>query len=149
MTAFGIVKFLHVVSVAFWLGGITLSVFFLRDAILTKQTDQMNHTLNRVQHWNLAMFVPTSVIVLLTGVTMMILINGDKPSWLLVKERSGSLFVILFIMFVIFYGRKTLAKIKAKGIGVEKTVGILRHYIVFLNISVICMVILIFIVTAK
>lgn len=109
----------------------------------------MNHTLSRVQHWNLAMFIPTSVIVLLTGVTMMMLINGDKPSWLLVKERFGSLFVILFILFIVFYGRMAIAKIKTKGVGNEKIVGILQHYIVFLNISVICMVILIFIVTVK
>ncbi|MBA4603350.1 DUF2269 family protein [Thermoactinomyces mirandus] len=149
MTAFGIVKFLHVVSVAFWLGGIALLAFFLRDAMMTKQIDQMNHVLERAQHWNLVMFVPTSVIVLLTGVIMMMTVDGHKPSWLLAKERFGSLFVILFILFVVFNGRKTLAKVKFKGFGDEKTVRILKYYIAFLIISLICMVILIFFVTVK
>ncbi len=149
MTAFGIVKFLHVVSVAFWFGGIVLMVFLLKDAIMTKLTDQMNHALDRVQRWNLVMFIPASVIALLTGVALMMMLDGYKPFWLLVKERFGSPFIVLFILFIVFYGRSALAKVKRKGVGSEAHVGILEKYILFLNISVICMVILIFFVTIK
>ncbi|MGA8941644.1 MAG: DUF2269 family protein [Thermoactinomyces sp.] len=149
MTTYGIIKFLHVVSVAFWLGGITLSTFFLRDAMMEKQIDQMNHTFERVQHWNLVMFVPASFVVLLTGITMLMQLDGSKTFWVLVKERFGSLFIILFIAFVVFYGRSALAKMRIKSSENGINFRILKYYTIFLNISIICMAFLIFVVTVK
>lgn len=149
MTAYGFIKFLHIAFVAAWFGGAALMAMFLRDAIRTDQVDRMNHALNRAQRWNLTMFIPTSVIVLLTGIFMMMQTGGEKPLWLLVKERFGSLFILLFILFIVLYGRKALAKVKSDGIEKEQVIGILKRYIMLLNLSVLCMVVLMFFASVK
>lgn len=149
VTAYGIIKFLHIAFVAAWFGGASLMAMFLRDAICTGETGRMDHALNRAQRWNLTMFIPTSVIVLLTGIYMMLQFDGDKPLWLLVKERFGSLFILAFILVIVLYGRKALAKVKSDGIEKEQVIGTVKRYIMLLNISVLCMVVLMFFASVK
>jgi protoporphyrinogen IX oxidase len=143
-----IALFIHILFVATWFGGTSLMAMVLRDATRSHQLETMTHALEKVQRWNLTMFIPTAVVVLLSGIYLWIP-YAQKPLWLLVKERFGSLFVILFILTVAFYGKRLLQQIKANGIDSSKGQVILKRYILMLNLSVLSMMILIFFVTFK
>jgi protoporphyrinogen IX oxidase len=73
----------------------------------------------------------------------------NEALWLMVKERFGSLFVIVYILYIVFYGRKTLNQVQAAENEPEKAKSLLKRYIMVLNISLLCMVVLIFFVTTK
>lgn len=148
MMAIKIALFIHVVSVAAWFGGISMMAMYLRDATRSGNLETMSYALGKAQRWNLTMFIPTAVLVLLTGIYML-LQYANKPVWLLVKERFGSLFVVLFILLIALYGRKLLSQVKAGGVDSAKGQAILKRYILLLNLSLLCMVILIFFVTVK
>jgi putative membrane protein len=148
MMAIKIALFIHVVSVAAWFGGISMMAMYLRDATRSNNLETMSYALGKAQRWNLTMFIPTAVLVLLTGIYMLMQ-YANKPLWLLVKERFGSLFVVLFILLIAFYGRKLLSQVKAGGVDSAKGQAILKRYIMLLNLSLLCMVILIFFVTVK
>jgi protoporphyrinogen IX oxidase len=143
-----IALFIHILFVATWFGGTSLMAMVLRDATRSNQLETMTHALEKVQRWNLTMFIPTAVVVLLSGIYLW-LPYAQKPLWLLVKERFGSLFIILFILTVAFYGKRLLQQIKAHGIDSSKGQAILKRYILMLNLSVLSMMILIFFVTLK
>jgi protoporphyrinogen IX oxidase len=143
-----IALFIHILFVATWFGGTSLMAMVLRDATRSNQLATMAHALEKVQHWNLTMFIPTAIVVLLSGIYLW-LPYAQKPLWLLVKERFGSLFIILFMLVVTFYGKKLLQQIKANGIDSSKGQAILKRYILMLNLSVLSMMILIFFVTLK
>ncbi|MFC7441643.1 DUF2269 family protein [Laceyella putida] len=149
MTAGLIVKFLHVLFVATWFGGISLMAMVLRDATRSNNIETMSHALDRAQRWNMTMFMPSSILALLTGLYMLVQTSGEKPLWLVVKERFGSVVVILFILFVVIYGRKALNQVKTSGIETEKAQTIIKRYIMLLNISLLLLVVLIFFATVK
>ncbi|SEN38646.1 DUF2269 family protein [Lihuaxuella thermophila] len=140
--------FIHVVCVAAWFGGISVMAMYLRDSIRSGNPETMSYALGKVQRWNLTMFIPTAVLVLLTGIYMLMQ-YANKPTWLLVKERFGSLFIVLFIVLIALYGRKLLNQVKAAGTDSAKGQAILKRYIMLLNLSLVCMIILIFFVTVK
>lgn len=150
MSLTSIALFIHVIGVATWFGSITLMAMYLRNATRTKNLENMATALATTHRWNLTMMIPTSVLVLITGIYMFAAIGGaEKPLWLLVKERFGSLFVILFIIVISFYGKKLLQKVKDTETKQEMAQTLLKRYILILNLSVLCMVILIFFVTVK
>lgn len=141
------VLFLHVIFVATWFGGISMMAMYLRDAVRSGDSDKISYTLNRAQRWNMTMFVPTSVLVLLTGMYLFMQFSG-RPLYLLVKERFGSLFILLFIIFVTWYGRKLLKQVtesKDKALSIKLT----KRYIMLLNISILCIAIIFFFVMMK
>ncbi len=146
MWGYKISLFIHVVSIATWFGGTTLMAMYLRNAIRSNNNETMTQALSTAHRWNLTMMVPTSVLVLLSGFYMLLQHSGDKQLWLLVKERFGSLFVVVFILLITLYGKKLL---KAALEASSAKQAILKKYIMILNISVLCMVILIFFVTTK
>ncbi|AUS07682.1 hypothetical protein C1X05_01710 [Laceyella sacchari] len=149
MTAGLVVKFLHVLFVATWFGGISLMAMVLRDATRSNNLDTMSHALNRAQRWNMTMFMPSAVLSLITGMYMLMQVDGEKPLWLIVKERFGSVVVLLFILFVVIYGRKALNQVQASGIESAKAQSIIKRYIMLLNISLLLMAVLIFFATVK
>ncbi|MBD1372312.1 DUF2269 family protein [Hazenella sp. IB182357] len=151
MEFMNIALFIHVVCVATWFGGATMMTMFLRDATRSNDVTTMANTLAKVQRWNLTMFLPTSVLVLITGMYMWMAYVGaeSKPLWLLVKERFGSLFIIAFILIIAFYGKKLLNQVKESGVQTATAQALLKRYIMLLNFSLLCMIILIFFVTIK
>jgi putative membrane protein len=152
MTSFQIVLFLHVVLVASWFGGAAMMAMVLRDSIRTGNAESMNSALLRVQRWNLMMYIPVSILVLATGTYMLwdkwYKIGAPLQLYALVKERFGSLFILLFILFVAILGKKWL-KQASDAKDAEKTASILKRYINVLNLSLLAMTILIFFVTTK
>jgi putative membrane protein len=148
MDTYHLVLFLHVVLVATWFGGISLMAMVLRDAVRSNHSETMAHAIDRAQRWNLTMFLPCAVLALITGVYMLLTWH-DHALWLIVKERFGSLFVILYILFVALYGRKALKQVKSAGIETTQAQKILKRYIMILNLSLLCMAVLIFFVTTK
>ncbi|MBA4496017.1 hypothetical protein ACFO25_15655 [Paenactinomyces guangxiensis] len=153
MNATSLALFIHIVCVAAWFGGVSMMAMYLRDATRSNNLETMSYALGKAQRWNLTMFIPTSVLVLITGVFMMLQMKllqlENKPLWVMMKERFGSLFVILFIVLIAFYGKKLLKQIQATGIDSGTGQSILKRYIMLLNLSLLCMVILIFFVTVK
>jgi protoporphyrinogen IX oxidase len=141
--------FVHVVSIATLFGGISLMAMVLRDATRSNEAETMSKAMEKVQRWNLTMFVPTSVLILLTGIYMLMKFDANKPLWLLVKERFGSLVIVLFIVFVVWYGKKLLQGVKASGTDVQKAIALVKRYIMILNLFLLFMIILIFFVTTK
>jgi putative membrane protein len=148
VTAYQLVLFLHVATVATLYGGVALMSMVLRDSVRSGDPSMMARTLDRVQRWNLTMFIPVSLIVLITGSYMLMQFHA-KPLWLLVKERVGSLFLVLFILFIVFLGRKWLGQVQAQGVDTAKAQAVVKRYIMVLNLSLVLMTILIFFVTTK
>lgn len=140
--------FIHVFSVATWFGATTLMAMYLRNATRTNDNTVMANSLETAQRWNLTMMIPTSVLALITGMYMLMQFEGDKPLWLLVKERLGSIFIIVFILVIALYGKKLLKAAKESASS-STTSSFLKRYIMILNLSVLIMLILIFFVTTK
>jgi protoporphyrinogen IX oxidase len=149
MTTGLVVKFLHVLFVATWFGGISMMAMVLRDATRSNNLDTMSRALNRAQRWNMGMFMPLAVLALITGIYMMMQVDGEMPLWLIVKERLGSVVVLLFILFVVIYGRKALNQVQTSGIESAKAQSIIKRYIMLLYISLLLMAVLIFFATVK
>jgi uncharacterized membrane protein len=140
--------FIHVFSVATWFGATTLMAMYLRNAIRSNDETNMVQSLATAHRWNLTMMIPTSVLALITGLYMLMQYEENKPLWLLVKERLGSLFIVVFILVITLYGKKLLKSAK-DSVPNKTTATSLKRYIMILNISVLVMLILIFFVTTK
>jgi putative copper export protein len=140
--------FIHVFSVATWFGATTLMAMFLRNAIRSNDQVVMSSALATAHRWNLTMMIPTSVLALITGMYMLMQYDANKPLWLLVKERLGSLFIVVFILVIALYGKKLLNAAKTAASS-DNTSRFLKRYIMILNLSVLVMLILIFFVTTK
>jgi putative copper export protein len=140
--------FIHVFSIATWFGATTLMAMYLRNATRTNDNTVMANSLATAHRWNVTMMIPTSVLAFITGLYMLIQFQGDKPLWLLVKERLGSLFIIAFILVIALYGKKLLKAAKESASS-STTASFLKKYIMVLNLSVLIMVVLIFFVTTK
>jgi putative copper export protein len=140
--------FIHVFSIATWFGSTTLMAMYLRNETRSNEQLAMTNALGTAHRWNLTMMIPTSVLVLITGMYMLIQYEGDKPFWLLMKERLGSLFIIAFILLITLYGKKLLQAAKNAS-SADAAVAPVKRYIMVLNISVLIMALLIFFVTTK
>lgn len=144
-----ITLFIHVLTVATWFGCIALMAMYMREAIRSKSVENMRRAIQQTHRWNLAMIVPTSVIALVTGLYLLFQYHSDNnPTWLLVKERFGSLVILAFILLVTFYGRK-LVKAAQNTDSLEQAQKPLKTYILLLNLTLLCMVILMAFVTMK
>lgn len=144
-----IALFIHVLSIATWFGCIALMAMYLRVATRSTSVETMRQAIQQTQRWNLTMIIPTSVFTLITGLYLLIKSYSDNnPTWLIVKERFGSLVVIAFILLVSFYGRK-LVKTAQNTDNPEQAQKPLKTYILILNLTLLCMIILMAFVTMK
>jgi protoporphyrinogen IX oxidase len=148
MWSFKISLFIHVLSIASWFGGISLMAMYLRNATRSNDEQTMSQALTTAHRWNLTMMVPTSVLTFISGMYLLMQHTGSQPLWLLVKERFGTLFILVFILIITIYGRKLLKAAQKAGSS-NLAATLLKRYILILNLSVLCMVILIFFVTTK
>lgn len=153
MTLFGFVLFIHVICVATWFGGVSLMSMVLRGATRTNNAESMQQTVSQVQRWNTTMFIPTAVLVLLSGVYMLydlVYKTGMKaPLYLSIKERLGSLFIVAFILLITLLGSRIVKAVKAAGTDLAKAQALIKRYIMVLNISLLIMAVLIFFITTK
>ncbi|PTX58900.1 hypothetical protein C8P63_11482 [Melghirimyces profundicolus] len=144
-----IALFIHILSIASWVGGITVMAVWLRKS--TKLHDQglsMKESLVNVHNLNVRMMVPVAVLTLLTGLYMLVQWGPDKPLYLLIKERFGSLIVLLYAVGLPIYGGRLLKKVKAETDPAAMT-GTLKRYIRLLNLTLLLLVFIIFAVTFK
>ncbi|TCS93262.1 hypothetical protein [Hazenella coriacea] len=144
-----IALFIHVVCVATWFGGTAFMAMYLRDSIRSNSLETMSYSLGKAQRWNLMMMIPTAVLVLATGIYMLMQFASKDQLWIVVKERFGSLVIVLFIVLIAFYGKKLLKKVQASGIDLSKAQAHVKRYILIHNISLLFMIVLIFFVTVK
>lgn len=139
--------FIHVVCTATLLGGLSLIVMFLRDATRSNQASILIDRIQKIQHWNKAMMVPVSGLALVSGIYMLFQ-YAQKPTWLLIKERFGSLFLFLFIVLVLTYGKKLVQKIEGET-EFPAMLPFAHRYIRLLNFAILYMIAMIFVVTFK
>ncbi|GGE23816.1 hypothetical protein GCM10011571_27330 [Marinithermofilum abyssi] len=145
--AYKIALFIHVFSMATWFGGIAGMAFLLRKSIRQhEQGFSMKQTLENVHKLNTSMIVPTAVLVLAAGLYMLTTWDANKPLWLLVKERFGSLITFLYIVAIPFYGKKLLNKVREATDAAEMAAGV-KRYIMLLNVTLLAMLVIIFFVT--
>jgi protoporphyrinogen IX oxidase len=139
--------FLHIISIATLIGGTSFMVMYLRDTTRCQDQDRMRYALGKVQHWNVFMMTPVSILAALSGFYML-LQYSHKPTWLMLKERLGGLFLLCFILLITVYGRKCVKQEK-QSIDISQTQTIIRRYITALNFSILIMILLTFVVTFK
>lgn len=144
-----IALFIHVVCVATWFGGTAFMAMYLRDSTRSNSLETMSYSLGKAQRWNLMMMIPTAVLVLGTGIYMLRQFASKDQLWIVVKERFGSLVIVLFIVLIAFYGKKLLKKVQASGIDLSQAQAFVKRYILILNISLLFMIVLIFFVTVE
>ncbi|WP_028778456.1 DUF2269 family protein [Shimazuella kribbensis] len=140
--------FIHVLCVATWFGATTLMAMYLRNSTRSNDELTITNSLATAHRWNLTMMIPTSILVLITGMYMLMSYDENKPLWLLVKERLGSVFIVAFILIITLYGKKLLKSVKESA-SISTSASIVKKYIMILNLSVLVMLILIFFVTTK
>lgn len=145
-----IALFIHVFTIATWFGAITLMAMYLRDATRSTQLENMAYAIQKSQRWNLTMMIPTSVLAFLSGLYMLLQSHSaNNPTWLIVKERFGTFVILAFILIITFYGRKLVKSLQNKDVNIEEAQKSLKRYIMVLNLTVLCMVILMAFVTLK
>ncbi|MCS1352150.1 CopD family protein [Mechercharimyces sp. CAU 1602] len=143
-----ITLFLHVIFVATWFGGLSMMTIWTRKAMKGNPTQaQKVESLRSIHRVNLTMLIPSSVIALLTGFYLYFSIGLDPtPLWLLVKERFASIAILVYILFFTFFGKSLLKKASADTDQVDAG---MKRYAMFLNISTLVLLIIIFFATTK
>jgi len=144
-----IALFIHVLSIASWVGGLTVMAVWLRKS--TKLHDQglsMTESFQNVHNLNVRMMVPVAVLTLLTGLYMLVQWGPDKPLYLLIKERFGSLVVLLYVIGLPIYGGRLLKKGKTEK-DPAALAGTVKRYANLLNITLLLLVFIILVVTLK
>ncbi|QKG85466.1 hypothetical protein GXN76_14060 [Kroppenstedtia pulmonis] len=142
--------FLHVLSIATWFGGLSVMAVWLRKSIAFNDSGiAMDKSLESVHNLNVRMMVPVAVLALAAGFYLLMSMYGgaDKQLWLLIKERFGSLFILLYIIGFPIYGGKLLKKAKAADVSAKT--AIVKRYIHTLNFSLLLILVLILAVTFK
>ncbi|SMO88733.1 hypothetical protein [Melghirimyces algeriensis] len=144
-----IALFIHVLSIASWVGGLTVMATWLRKSTkLHEQGISMTESLVNVHNLNVRMMVPVAILTLASGLYLLIQWGPDKPMYLLIKERFGSLIVLLYAVGLPVYGGRLLKRVKSETepSAMTKTV---KGYINLLNITLLLLVFIIFVVTLK
>lgn len=101
--------FVHIVSVAFWLGSIgALIVLHRKGKSLGESAESavVYQTTRSVVRW---IMNPSSVLVLLTGVTMLVqmgLGGKPKPFWLGFMEQFGGMVALISVALLTWQTRK-------------------------------------------
>jgi putative copper export protein len=116
---YGLLLFLHIGSVAIWVGSIIMVVILLsmlkKDLQSPKVAELTGKTIkvfNRVTH-------PSSFLVLLTGVFMLMsdtwgMANHDSfPFWITFMEQAGSVVILVFIIAISIIGKKATKRLAA------------------------------------
>ncbi|WP_169713759.1 hypothetical protein [Paludifilum halophilum] len=149
MIGYKIALFVHILSIATWFGGLTVMAVWLRKSTALHQSGiSMSKSLENVHNLNVRMMVPVAVLALAAGMYMLVTgtWGADQPLWLTVKERFGSLFVLLYIIGLPLYGGKLLKKVQSEKD--ESTMAsTVKRYIGLLNFSLLAMLVIIVFVT--
>ncbi|MDR6227582.1 DUF2269 family protein [Desmospora profundinema] len=131
-----IALFIHVLSMAAWFGGLAVMAVWLRKAIANHESGiSMTKSLQFVHNLNVRMMVPTALLVLLAGLYLLFGQGGaGGQTWLLIKERFGTLFLLVYIIGLPIFGGKILKSAQAAS-DANAMVPLVKRYILVLNVS--------------
>lgn len=104
---FGLWLFLHITSISIWLGSIVAVAFMLMMIRNHKGKDTNALVRNTVKVFN-RLSHPSSFIVLITGVAMLIQQSAfkDQPLWLKYMQDLGTLVILVSIAVLSILGKK-------------------------------------------
>lgn len=145
-----IALFIHVVSMAAWFGGLAVMAVWLRKAIANHEAGiSMTKSLEMVHNLNVRMMVPTAALVLFAGLYMLIGQGGSGgQTWLLIKERFGSLFLLVYIIGLPIFGGKLLKQAK-DATNTDTMAPVVKRYIMLLNVTLLIVAFIILAATIK
>ncbi|PTM53317.1 DUF2269 family protein [Desmospora activa] len=145
-----IALFFHVVSMAAWFGGLSVMAVWLRKAIANHEAGiSMSKSLEFVHNLNIRMMVPTAALVLIAGLYMLIGQGGSGgQTWLLIKERFGSLFLLVYIIGFPIFGGKIFKQAKA-ATDANTMASLVKRYIMVLNVTLLILAFIILTATIK
>jgi putative membrane protein len=145
-----IALFIHVISMAAWFGGLAVMAVWLRKAIANHESGlSMTKSLEFVHNLHVRMMLPTAVLVLIAGLYLLFGQGGaGGQTWLLVKERFGTLFLLVYIIGLPIWGSKVLKKAKATS-DTQAMVPLVKRYIHVLNLTVLVIAFIILTATIK
>lgn len=145
---FGILLFFHLTSLAVWLGSMLISALLLKSF---KNSDKANSSefIKQLTKYISMLTHPSSFLILVTGIWMLILQAGDDANqfWLQYMQGLGTLLVIGFIVMISIYSRKLSKGLTSPQKG-STTVG-LSAYINTLLITSLLIISIIFVVAMK
>lgn len=149
--AYKIALFIHVLSIASWFGGLAVMVVWLRKS--TKLHDKgisMDHSMENVHNLNVRMMVPVAIMAFAAGLYLLMSGNwgADKPMWLTIKERFGSLIILAYVIGLPVYGGRLFKKLQGETDTAAKAAGV-KRYINLLNLTLILLAFIILVVTFK
>jgi len=129
----------HIIGVAIWIGSFAALGFLLRSLIKNKEDELEQYTfvIKRIRLWVNTGVLPSSFIVLITGVFMILQFDHDTlPFYLKFMEQAGSMIILFTIIAVTIYSRKIGKKLDGKLMKKEKNLESLSlMYTNFLFIS--------------
>ncbi|MFC4075349.1 hypothetical protein [Salinithrix halophila] len=149
MVGYKIALFIHILSVASWFGGLAVMSVWLRKSIKLNETGiSMTKSMESVHNLNVRMMIPVAILALAAGLYMLVSGNfgADKPLWLTIKERFGSLFILLYAIGLPIYGGKLFKKVAEGG---DQAVSVVKRYIALLNTTLVVLLFIIFVVSFK
>ncbi|MHA6483355.1 hypothetical protein ACX1C1_15835 [Paenibacillus sp. strain BS8-2] len=144
---YGLLLFAHLAGLMVWVGSLIAVIVML--LMLRGQSGQAGANemsariigmINRLAH-------PSSVIVLLSGVTMIIKLDlgSNKPLWLSVMEQAGGTVILLFLIVAGIMSSKLKKRLRAQPSG---TVGMSR-YLTTMAVSLTAILTIVLIVSLK
>lgn len=147
---FGAYLFVHLAGLALWLGSIIMLAILLtamKRNVASQDVSQLAQRsiklLNRVTH-------PSAFLILVSGVLMLIkmdLKQGDIPLWLNLMQSAGGAIIILFIIVVSIWGKKTVKSIAAGN--ASAAAKSISGYVGMLLIAALLILAIVYIVSAK
>ncbi|MFD2747423.1 hypothetical protein ACFSTH_14125 [Paenibacillus yanchengensis] len=110
--------FLHLAGLVIWFGslmGMTFVILFSNRQIESNETRLFLRKTIRTLGW---IAHPTSILVLVSGIFMVIEMNfGDtaKPLWLIYMERGGGVVILLGIAIIALMGSRMVKRLGSVG----------------------------------
>lgn len=144
MTTYSLYYFLHIAGLAIWVGALlVLSVLLLSSkkelhatSILIPVTKVVNRFIN-----------PSSFIVLVSGIFMLIQFGDYKPLYIIIMERGGSLIILLSIILLTWQSNKMKKAIAENDGG--KLVQTSSRYATYMFSSALLALVIVFFASVK
>lgn len=145
---FGFMLFLHFTGLIFWLGtlfAIVVMLTMLKKQLGSPETRQLAKKVVRAFSW---LVYPSSLIVLISGVFMLIemgLGKGEKPLWLEIMEKGGGTIIILALVLTAIMNGKVKKKLSA----IQAQTVNLSGYLTTMTSFIVVIFAIIFVVSLK
>ncbi|WP_280770428.1 hypothetical protein [Salipaludibacillus daqingensis] len=113
----------HIVGIALWIGSFAAFGFLLRSLVNQKEPiETYSFVIKRIRLWVNTGVFPSSFIVMITGVLMILQFDRDTlPFYLQFMEQAGSIIILSTIISLAIYSRKISGKLNGKEMKKEKS----------------------------